>query len=76
MDAIKKIAGYLWILLGPGTIAMLFYRATQEIFNAKPDKMQETMMFWVITIIIFVPIALGLTLFGMYASKGEYDSNN
>jgi len=75
MNEIKKIAGYIWMLLGPATIILFFYRATEEIFNAKPEKFQETMMFWVITIMIFVPIVMGLVLFGYYASRGEYSQN-
>ncbi len=28
---------------------------------------------WIIIITIFTPIAIGLTIFGWYAWKGEYD---
>ncbi|MCC7464954.1 MAG: hypothetical protein IT261_01715 [Saprospiraceae bacterium] len=35
--------------------------------------MLDTQMFWYIIIPIFLPIILGLLLFGWYAWKGEYD---
>ncbi len=38
---------------------------------AKPSLDVRTQ--WVVFIIIFIPIAIGLAIFGYYAWKGEYD---
>ncbi len=74
MNVIKKILGLVWIILGPVLISIAVMQANQELGTVKPEKFQETMMFWVIIITIFVPIMAGLSLFGLYALKGEYDS--
>jgi predicted membrane-bound dolichyl-phosphate-mannose-protein mannosyltransferase len=73
MDGLKKIMGLVWAVLGPALIIMMLMRAGIELQSVKPEKFQETIMFWVIVIGIFVPIAGGLTLFGIYAFKGEYN---
>lgn len=73
MNSIKRILGLLWAVLGPALILMAVMQAAQELGSVKPEKFQETMMFWVIIISIFVPIMAGLTIFGIYAFKGEYE---
>lgn len=73
MNSIRKFLGYLWTVLGPAIIILMIYRAFQELATVKPEKIQETILFWIITITIFVPIAFGLTIFGLYAIKGEYN---
>lgn len=73
MNSIRKLLGYVWTVLGPATIILMIFRAFQELATVKPEKVQETTMFWIITILIFVPIAFGLTIFGLYAIKGEYN---
>ncbi len=72
MDTLKKILGAVWALLGPAIIVGMAWRAATELGQVKPEKVQETYIFWIIVIAIFVPIALGLTLFGIYALRGEY----
>lgn len=69
MDAIKRILGIVWMLLGPGSIGLLLWRASVEI-GEKPS--QENWIFWVIIVTIFLPIALGLSIFGFYSWKGYY----
>lgn len=75
MNALKRLAGFLWIGLGLMTIYMLFSRAGIEIAEATAGKrpLLDTQMFWYIIIPIFTPIMIGLCLFGWYAWKGEYD---
>jgi hypothetical protein len=73
MNLLKKYLGIVWALLGPAVIITMIYRAFAELSGVKPEKVQETTIFWVIVILIFVPIAFGLTLFGIYALKGEYN---
>ena len=72
MDTLKRILGVVWALLGPAIILGMGWRAATELGQVKPDKVQETYIFWIIVIAIFVPIALGLMLFGVYALRGEY----
>ncbi len=72
MDLLKRILGVVWALLGPAIIIGMIWRAATELGQVKPDKVQETYIFWSIVIAIFVPIALGLMLFGIYALRNEY----
>ena len=70
MEGLKRLLGVVWLLLGPGSIGLLFWRATVEI-SEKPT--QENWIFWGIIITIFLPIALGMSMFGYYAMKGYYE---
>ena len=58
------------MLLGPSSVGLLAWRAGIEI-SEKPT--QENWIFWGIILIIFLPIALGLSIFGYYAWKGYYE---
>jgi hypothetical protein len=71
MDKIKRLLGYIWIILGPLAIITLLWGAITNI-NAG-DKDIHKPLPWIIIISIFTPIAIGLTIFGWYAIKGEYD---
>lgn len=69
MIKIKKIAGILWIIMGPLAVYYLIKTAASEI-SKKP--MIDTKIQWIVFVIIFIPIAFGLMIFGWYAIKGEY----
>lgn len=69
MNTIKKYLGWVWLLLGPVTIYYLIKTAAQEI-AARP--VIDTKIQWAVFIIVFVPVAIGLMIFGYYAIKGEY----
>ncbi|MBS1920143.1 MAG: hypothetical protein JST17_07805 [Bacteroidetes bacterium] len=69
MNNLKKIAGIVWILLGPISIYYLVKTAAIEI-SKKP--VPETKIQWIVFVFIFIPIAIGLVIFGYYALKGEY----
>ncbi|MBS1578844.1 MAG: hypothetical protein JST94_08435 [Bacteroidetes bacterium] len=71
MNKLKKIAGIVWILLGPISIFYLIKTAASEIAK-KPHI--DTKIQWYVFVIIFIPIAIGLMIFGYYALKGEYDN--
>jgi len=75
MNSLKRLAGFIWIGLGALIIYLLFTRAGLEIGEAVAGKrpLLDTKMFWYIIIPIFLPIIIGLCLFGWYAWKGEYD---
>lgn len=70
MNTIKRFAGIVWILMGPFAIFYLIKTASEEI-TKKP--VIDTKIQWVVFVVIFIPIAIGLMIFGWYALKGEYD---
>ena len=70
MNAIKKYLGIVWILLGPVAVYYLVKTAASEIAK-KP--VIDTKIQWAVFIIVFLPIAIGMVIFGYYALKGEYD---
>ena len=70
MNAIKKYSGIIWMLLGPVAIYYLVKTAASEI-SKKP--VLDTKIQWIVFVVIFIPIAIGIMIFGYYALKGEYD---
>lgn len=71
MNSIKRILGYLWILIGIASIVILVAGAVKNIdLNGSADINKPVP--WIIIITIFTPIAIGLMIFGWYAVKGEY----
>jgi hypothetical protein len=69
MNTIKKWLGLIWILLGPVAIFFLIKTAAAEIAK-KP--VIDTKIQWGVFVVIFIPIAIGMMIFGYYAFKGEY----
>ncbi len=70
MNQIKKLAGIIWLLLGPASIYFIVRSAAHEI-AVKPGV--DTVIQWGVFVVIFIPIALGMSIFGYYAIKGEYN---
>jgi len=70
MNSIKRYAGLLWMIMGPVAIFYLIKTAAEEIAK-KP--VIDTKIQWLVFVAIFIPIAIGLMIFGWYAFKGEYD---
>ena len=70
MNSIKRVLGVVWILLGPLVLFWLIKTGAAEIAK-KP--IIDTKIQWGIFIGIFIPIVIGLVLFGYYSLKGEYD---
>lgn len=70
MNNLKRYAGIIWILLGPLAIYYLIKTAMAEIAK-KP--VIDTKIQWGVFIVVFIPIAIGIIIFGYYALKGEYD---
>ncbi len=69
MNAIRKAAGLIWILLGPIALYYLIQTAADEIAR-KPGV--DTKIQWAVFIGVSIPIAIGLMIFGYYAWKEEY----
>ncbi len=70
MNTIKRLAGIIWIILGPVAVYYLIQTAASEI-SKKP--VMDTKIQWGVFVVVFIPIAIGMVLFGYYALKGEYD---
>ena len=70
MNQVKKLAGIIWIVLGPLAIYYLLKTAAAEIVK-KP--VIDTKIQWGVFVVVFIPIAIGMVIFGYYACKGEYD---
>ena len=70
MNNIKRWLGIVWLLLGPVAIYFLIKTAAHEIAK-KP--VLDTKIQWAVFVIVFIPIAIGMIIFGYYAFKGEYD---
>ena len=70
MNTVKRYAGLFWIIMGPAAIFYLIKTAAEEIAK-KP--VIDTKIQWIVFVVIFIPVAIGLMIFGWYAFKGEYD---
>ena len=72
MNLLKRIMGFIWMVIAPVVIYFLVMGAIHNI-NSTGTKDINKPIPWVIIITIFTPIAIGLMIFGYYALKGEYD---
>lgn len=70
MNQLKKWMGIIWILLGPVAIYYLVQTALQQT-TAHPTV--DAKIQWGVFVVVFIPIVIGLMIFGYYALKGEYD---
>jgi hypothetical protein len=70
MNIVKRFAGVLWMIAGPLGVYYLVKTAASEISN-KP--VIDTKIQWGVFVIVFIPIAIGIMIFGYYALRGEYD---
>ena len=74
MNAIKKIVGVLMIFLAPLLVIFMFVQANDKIGKAAEGIAKtNTLLQWTIILIIFIPICVGLSIFGYYGMKGEYN---
>ncbi len=74
MKALKKSLGIVWIILGPAAMLFMAWQAWEKIGIAKPGiDTTNTALQWGIILLIFIPIAIGLVIFGKYAFAGEYE---
>lgn len=70
MNVLKKWLGIVWMLMGPLSIYYLIRTAAGEI-ALKPEL--DTKIQWGVFVVVFLPIAIGMVLFGYYAWNREYD---
>ena len=72
MNTVKKYLGIAWMIIAPLVIYGLISGAMTHI-DPQGKKDINNPVIWLIIILIFTPIAIGLVIFGYYALKGEYD---
>jgi hypothetical protein len=70
MNLIKRAAGFLWIIAGPFAI---YYLVTTAISEINKNPAISTKIQWIVFVGVFIPIAIGMIIFGYYALKGEYE---
>jgi hypothetical protein len=72
MNTLKKLLGFIWMLLAPTIICFLVYQANVKIQAASITTKANVILQWSIILIIFIPICVGFFLFGKYAATNEY----
>lgn len=73
MNALKRFLGIIWMLLAPGLVAFMAWQASDKISKATAATKSNVTLQWVIILFIFIPICVGLLIFGFYSFKGYYD---
>ena len=63
------------MLLGPAVIVALIIAAVYSIDPAGKSDINKPLP-WMIVISVFTPIAIGFSIFGWYAWKGEYTNTS
>lgn len=71
MNSLKKIIGLVCILAGLALLIGLPYLTIQKLTSETANT--EDFVFWLVIVVIFLPITAGLALFGRYAWEGEYN---
>lgn len=72
MNKLKQYLGILWMLIGPVIFVMLVISAVNNINGTTKGDISNPVP-WIIILAIFLPIAIGLSIFGWYALTGNYD---
>jgi nitric oxide reductase large subunit len=71
MNKIKRILGIVWILLGlTGGYYLIINQAIPKFQSGKTEDLIPAIIY---TFVLTPIIVGGLSIFGMYALKGEYD---
>ena len=60
------------MLLSPLLIVFMVWQAYAKIIESPVDARANTSLQWAIILLVFIPICIGLFIFGKYAFKGEY----
>lgn len=72
MKKVKRLLGVIWMVIGPIVFILLVVSAFQNINSSFKGDISNPVP-WIIIITIFAPIAFGLSIFGWYSWKGEFD---
>ncbi|WP_309641529.1 DUF6814 family protein [Flavobacterium sp.] len=72
MNSIKRILGIIWLFLALAAAYFCVFVFGLPKFNSGK---QEDLVFGIIILFVLTPlIVFGLSIFGYYALKGEYDT--
>lgn len=89
MNVVKRAFGIVWLLLAPAALYFIVSNAlaavgkadkviaaaASEAAKAAAEAAKaNAILQWSIIVVIFLPIAAGLVIFGIYALQGEYDN--
>lgn len=69
MNYLRKWLGPVWMLAGP---VSMFYLIKTALHQIALHPVTDTRIQWGVFVIVFIPIAFGLCIFGWYAWKDEY----
>jgi len=72
MADIKRYLGILWMMISPVLFIMLLISAVNNISSEAKGEINNPIP-WIIILAVFLPIAIGLTIFGWYAYTKEFD---
>ena len=74
MNKIKQYLGIVWIILSVVLVVFMVYQAYQKVgLAAAGIPRTNTLLQWVIILMVFIPVCAGLFIFGRYAMGNEYD---
>jgi hypothetical protein len=73
MNAIKRILGIVWILIGIGAVYYLIVNQAIMLWNKGGENVIPAIIY---TVILCPMIAGALGIFGFYSLKGEFDSKD
>ncbi len=74
MNRIKQYLGVVWMALAILLVLFMVYQAYLKVDAATAGITKtNTLLQWVIILLVFIPICAGLFIFGKYALDKEYD---
>jgi ABC-type polysaccharide/polyol phosphate export permease len=73
MNSLKQYLGIVWMLLSPVVIVLMLWQAITKINAATATTKANISLQWFIILLVFIPICIGLFLFGKYAWNKEYN---
>lgn len=73
MNTIKQYLGLVWMALSPIVIAIMLWQAAHKISVSHAAVKTNVALQWGIILLVFIPICLGLFLFGKYCWTKEYN---
>ena len=74
MNKVKQVLGVLWMTLAVVLVLFMFRQAYLKVSLATIGIMRtNTLLQWIIILLVFIPICAGLFIFGRYALNREFD---
>jgi hypothetical protein len=74
VNKLKQYLGVVWMVLSIGLVIFMVYQAYLKVEAAAPGVTKtNTLLQWIIILLVFIPICTGLFIFGRYAMNKEYE---